>query len=78
MQKYHMPNLEDSLFSRVKNEKGKKKKRHRRMNRRYPRSKRWCTWYTTQKAKLKLALSDELTVHFVEASSDWKEKNCKR
>jgi hypothetical protein len=35
MQKYHMPNLEDSLFSRVKNEKEKKKKGHRRMNRQY-------------------------------------------
>jgi hypothetical protein len=31
--------------------KEKKGKRHRRMNRRYPRKKHRCTWYTTQKAK---------------------------
>jgi hypothetical protein len=31
-------------FSRVKNDKGKKKKRHRRTNRQYPRSKHRCTW----------------------------------
>jgi hypothetical protein len=45
-----MPNWEIVYFSRVKNEKEKEKKGHRRMNRRYLDSKRrcngWTSWYT--------------------------------
>jgi hypothetical protein len=53
MPKYHMPNWEDN--ERVKNEKQKKRKGHRRMNRRYLDSKSRCnretSWYTRWKLR---------------------------